>query len=337
MFRALARSLLLTVLVAACGSSPPPAAPPPAAAAGPSEQELVARREQQQRAAELATHRKLETEQQEALAETCDEPPPHDQHARCLPSCYPTEPADPRAGQKPRGPVAIEHLVCEPVGSDDPAARMIADELAGATLHVRPVRGRFPAPHRKGSWQADVEAWLAGASPAKPPRGDVFVVTGTWRERTHPLTGERLRCVTVAHYTRALRGGLDACGASGDVGCEAAGDAAARGLNVVHYRLAEARRLQAAGKPADCQQAALEAIAVARGMPRWRQYAKLNVEKWAAHAAYRTRFDGTLDEDTLFATAARLGSEAEALYAACGGPAGAPTTPEQEQSFHTCW
>ena len=92
-----------------------------------------------------------------------------------------------------------------------------------------------------------------------------------------------------------------------------------------------------ARKPAECQQAALEAIAVARGLPRWRQYAKLNVEHWTDHAAYRTRFDGTLDEDTLFAQAATLGAEAETVYTACGGAADAPTTPVQEQSFHTCW
>ena len=99
----------------------------------------------------------------------------------------------------------------------------------------------------------------------------------------------------------------------------------------------EARQLQAAGNNDGCQQAALEAIAVARGMPRWRQYAKLNVGEWPKNARYRTRFDGILDEDTLFADAQSLGAEAEAVFATCGGAAGAPTTAEQEQSFHTCW
>jgi hypothetical protein len=61
------------------------------------------------------------------------------------------------------------------------------------------------------------------------------------------------------------------------------------------------------------------------------------VQRWADHPAYRTRFDGTLDEDALFAAAANLGSEAEAVHTACGGPPGAPTTAQQEQSFHTCW
>ena len=106
---------------------------------------------------------------------------------------------------------------------------------------------------------------------------------------------------------------------------------------MVHYRLAEARRLKAARKTADCQQAALEAIAVSRGMPRWRQYMTLNVGNWDDQAMYRTRFDGFLDEEMLFAAVASLGTEAEQVYRACGGPDRPQTTAEQQQSFHTCW
>ncbi|HUJ58916.1 MAG TPA: hypothetical protein VLX92_10500 [Kofleriaceae bacterium] len=327
----IARIGLVCAVLAACGSSPPPAPPaPPAPPPGPSAAELAAQRaaaEQAQHDAAVAAHRKLEEQQQDALAATCSEPP-HADHARCLPSCYPTEPADPRAGKKLSGQIQIEHLVCQAGDTF-----LLADELAAGKLHARGVRGH-PAPHRKGSWQAEIEAWLAGAHPA---RGDAFVVAGSWRELVHPLTHEKLRCVAASHYVRAMRGALERCGVRGDVACEAAGDPAARAINVVHYRLAEARALAAAGKNDDCQQAALEAIAVARGLPRWRQYAKLNVGTWTAHAAYRTRFDGTLDEDALFAAAASQGSEAEQVYARCGGAAGAPTTPEQEQSFHTCW
>jgi hypothetical protein len=105
---------------------------------------------------------------------------------------------------------------------------------------------------------------------------------------------------------------------------------------VVHYRLAEAKRLQAVGKTEQCQQAALEAVAVARGLPRWRQYKKLNVDEWNDKLLYKTRFDGVIDEDALFAIVTTLGSEAEAIYTACGGAAPA-TTVDQEQSFHMCW
>jgi hypothetical protein len=151
------------------------------------------------------------------------------------------------------------------------------------------------------------------------------------------VTNERLRCVSVAHHVMSMRRPLDACGARGAIACEATGNSAAHGINVVHYRLAEARQLHAANKQMECQRAALEAIAVARGMPRWRQYVTLNVDQWKAYPRYRTRFDGVLDEETLFATAIRLGREAEAVHAECGGPANVKTTAGQEQSFHTCW
>ena len=303
------------VLLAACGSSqapppPPPRATPPRVATGSSAAELEAQRERER-------HRAIEAEQQDALGATCSEPPPHDRHSRCLPSCYPTELPDARTAKKLARLSAIEHVVCQ----RGPSAYLLADEIGAGKLAARPAM-KAPPPAKKGSWQAELAHWLA-------PKHAV-AVTGTWREMVHPLTHEHLQCVTVWEYARSV----DACGVPG--GCEASGNAAARGLNVIHYRLAEARTLQAAGKPTQCQQAALEAIAVARGMPRWRQYAKLNVDQWQNVAAYRTRFDGTLDEDALFAAAASLGTEAESVYSACGG-AGAVTTPAQEQSFHDCW
>jgi hypothetical protein len=329
---------VLVAMLTACGSSTPPPAPPAAAPATIEPDAATEADEEAHRAELVAAHRMLEEQQQTALASTCSEPPQHEPHPRCLPSGYATEPTDPRAAQpaRNRGAVAIDHLVCAPPGGSDAGPFVLADELDAGHMHVR-AANRFPGGHRKGSWQATVEAWLAEAEPPKPARGDVFVVTGAWHPVTSPLTKDHLRCVAVTHYTRALRGPLGACGDAGDVACEAGGNAAARGINVVHYRLAEAKALQISGNQPDCQRAALEAIAVARGMPRWRQYAKLNVHGWTEHHAYRTRFDGMLDEDTLFAVAAALGNEAESLYATCGGAGSATTTPEQEQSFHGCW
>jgi len=316
---------------AACGSSastPPPKPPEP-----PPAPRVDAEAAERAKHDELAAaHRKIESEQQDALAETCTDPEPADAHERCLPSCYATEPADPRAGKPLAGASELRHLVCQRADG----SFVDADELDRATLGVRAVHGRFPAHHRKGTWQATLETTLTDAQLPKLPRGDVIVVAGAWRALTHPLTEERLRCVTIAHYTRSRRA-VDRCGTGGALACEASGNAAARGINVVHYRLAEARQLQAANHATECQQAALEAVAVARGLPRWRQYAKLNVEHWIDPPAYRTRFDGTLDEDALFAAADQLGHDAEAIYAACGGPTGAATTAAQEQSFHTCW
>lgn len=318
----------------ACGGSTPPATPARVAVTAAVDAAPAApdADPEQVRHDEIAeAHRVLEAQQSEALAQSCERQPPPEPHPRCLPSCYPTEPVDARAAGKLSGAVEIPTLVCKRAGDD---ALVIAAELDVAKRGVRKVRGRFPKSHKRGSWQADVEAAMAAADP-KLPGGDVFRVADKWRARKLPLTGERVKCVTVSHYTRRPR--LDACGAGAGITCEATGSAVARGINVVHYRLAEARALHAAGKADDCQTAALEAIAVARGMPRWRQYMKLNVATWKDLAGFRTRFDGVLDEDTVFATVANLGAAAESLYAECGGAVGAPTTVDNEQSFHTCW
>jgi hypothetical protein len=273
-------------------------------------------------------------EQATALAATCEQPALA-AAKRCLPSCYPPEAADVRAGKRIKRAAVISHLVCTR-GSDEAGPFLIADELGGAALEVHAQRGRSPKPHARATWQATVEAAVRTALTPEIARGDVVRVTGRWKPRTHPATQERLRCVTVAHHARSVRRAFDACGSQGAIACEAAGNAAALGLNVVHYRLAEARQLQASGKDAECRQAALEAIAVARGMPRWRQYMSLNTDQWKAVPRYRTRFDGVLDEDTLFATAIELGVEAQAVHAACGGEGNPTSTAAQEQSFHTC-
>ncbi len=319
------RVVLLSTLIACGGGSPaarPTTAPP---ATEPTAPPKVSQEDPAKRDEIVAAHRKIEEEQQDALALTCTEQERKNVKPRCLPSCYAPAPADPRAGKKLAGSVEIQHLACQDAAGT--GAYIVMDEL-DPKLQARALRGRAPKPHKKGTWQAEIETALAA---------DAVVVTGTWRQLTHPLTKDRLRCVTVSHFASGIRRPLDACGGTGDVVCEAGGNPAAHGLDVVHYRLEEARRLLGAHDSAGCLQAALEAVAVARGLPRWRQYAKLNVDQWPKNARFRTRFDGTIDEDSLFAIASTLRTHAEATYASCGGDAAAPTTAEQEQSFHTCW
>lgn len=313
---------LACTILAACGSTsaPPPVAPDPRPAPSPRVDEHARREEI------VAAHRVLEEEQQDAFAASCADPV--GAHARCVPSCYAKAPPDPRAGKRLGGTVEITHVACGAAG-----AYAIVDDADRAALALRRA-SRIPPAHKQGSWQADVEAALVLPG---LPRGDALRVTGTWRDIVEPTTKEHLHCVTVSHFARSLRRKLDDCGGDGTIACEAGGNAAAHGLDVVHYRLAEARALQAAGNATACQQAALEAIAVAHGLPRWRQYVTLNVGAWVPHAGYRTRFDGILDEDALFARAASLGGEAEVVHAACGGASPPATTPAQEQSFHTCW
>ncbi|HEY0254633.1 MAG TPA: hypothetical protein VGC41_24065 [Kofleriaceae bacterium] len=297
----------VVVVVAACGSKAPPPKPPPPV--------VVTKKPPPDRDEIVAAHRKLELEQQDALALACTEPAPHPQ--RCTPNCYPTEPVDPRATKKPS---TIAHVVC-----GDSAPYVIVDEL------VVPKKLRAAKPHRKKSTEGVLEATLA--TELHVPKGDQVVVQGTWHAAQHPISKEPLRCIDVVHLAKHP---IDGCGADGNLACEATGNQAARGINVVHFNLAVARELATSNDNEKCQQAALEAVAIARGLPRWRQYAKLNAGKWVEHPGYRTRFDGVLDEDSLFAIAGSLGHEAEQLYAQCGG--GEPkTTAEQEQSFHGCW
>lgn len=294
------------------------------------------REERVERAEIVAKHRKLESASQDALAATCgDAEAWSKQH--CKPTCYPAEPKDGRAGAKVAGAVAIQHQVCQLAdASEETSGFLVVDELDNAALKVQPFRKRFPKAHKKGTWQAGVAAWFFETQVKKLPKRDALIVSGTWRDVVHPVTKEALRCVTVAHYTTGVRGKLDACGMARGGACEANGDVAARAINLLHYRLAEAKALQSAGNEDGCADAAHAAVAVARGLPRWRQYKKLNVAEWTEGLAYKTRFDGVLDEDRLFAAAAALGEEAEQVYAACTGAPRASTTPEQEQSFHSC-
>lgn len=307
----------LLVFLVGCGakSEPPPRAAPVIVHKPPSDKD--------KHEAIVASHRKIESEQQDALALACTEDAPHDK--RCKPSCYEPAPADPRAGKKLSGAVEIQGLACK-LGDS-----FIVVDALDPKLIARRAGGRFPKPHKTG-WQAPIEQ-----APLVPKlaHGDALIVTGTkLRELTDPVTHETRTCVAVSHFTH-VRKPLDKCGGD-NYGCEATGNNAAHGIDVVHFRLAEARALQTENKPEACQAAALEAIAVSRGLPRWRQYAKLNTRTWHDVAAYRTRFDGILDEDSLFATAASLGSDAEAVYLACGGTS-AKTVAEDEQSFHGCW
>jgi hypothetical protein len=291
----------------------------------PSEKDLLA-----------AAHRELEDEQQTALAATCDESAAGATEPRCEPSCYRVAAADPRAGTKLSRAV-IGHLVCRAPNAGPTDPLVFADELGGAKVAVRAARGKPPKPARPGTWQAEIEAAVLAALEPEVGQGDAIRVTGKWKSLKHPVTKERFKCVVVSHYVKKMRRALDACGGRGAIACEAGGNHAAHGIDVVHYRLAEARQLRAAGNDAGCQQASLEAFAVARGLPRWRQYVALNVDQWKSSPRYRTRFDGILDEDTLFARAIALGAEAQAVHAECGGSTNPTPSAAQEQSFHTCW
>jgi hypothetical protein len=330
-------------LLAACGSSTAgqsettPTSGTQATGGGQPGKPARVHREEPRHAEIAAKHQKLELAQQDAMAATCSDAEKWAaQH--CMPSCYPSEPKDPRAGTKLAGRVELQHRVCQRASGGEDAPWMIL-ELPGDELVARAHRGRPPKAHKKGSWQADVASAFAKTRPGKGPRGEVFAVGGDARSVTHPVTKERLRCVTVTQFTTVPRGEIDACGVAesgAPVTCEAAGSAAARGVNLARFRLAEAAQLRDAVKDEACRTAALDALATARGLPRWRQWAKLNTGVWKDGMAYKTRFDGILDEDALFALAPALEQEALQMLAACNLVGTPPTKPEQEHAFHSC-
>lgn len=335
---------VVAALASACGSSTSTSAsgststsPPPRDAELREQQEREAKAEQARRARIVHEHRKLESQQQDALGAVCtDSAKWAPQH--CTPSCYPPEPPDPRAGTKVAGTVEIHHHVCQRVlAGDQSGPWLITHELDAKKLPARPFRRRFPKAHKKGSWQAEIATALVEARVGKAPRGEVFAVLGgAVRATMHPVTREPMRCVTVAQYTTMPRATLDACGMRGKATCEAVGNPAARGINLARFRLAEAAIFRDARKDEQCRTAALDALATARGLPRWRQYAKLNVGQWTEGLAYKTRYDGVLDEDTLFALAPVLAADAQRMLAECGMVGTPPTTPEHEHAFHAC-
>jgi hypothetical protein len=157
----------------------------------------------------------------------------------------------------------------------------------------------------------------AAFAPYKDDLKDLhFVVQGGWHlERDDHL--DPVRFITVRVF--ASNWGLvnDQCGGHGEVSCEATGSKTALAINYIHYRLDEAKKLAPSDK-ASCRAASFFAVATARGLRRFRDH-RIATKKWATGVSYKTRYDGVVDEKTLFAKAAQYEAEALALHKQCGG------------------
>jgi hypothetical protein len=134
------------LLAVGCGSksAPPPTTSTTTSAAtttssADEQREREANAERVKKEQIVATHRKAELEQQNAMAASCSEPKPWTKHERCLPSCYPTEAPAAAAETKLAGPTELEHIVCR---RDGEVPFAIVDEL-DPTLRVAKVRGGF--------------------------------------------------------------------------------------------------------------------------------------------------------------------------------------------------
>jgi hypothetical protein len=111
--------------------------------------------------------------------------------------------------------------------------------------------------------------------------------------------------------------------------CEPGGSNVVVGVNLIHFRIEAAKTAQASDK-ARCQREARSAVAIARGVVRFRNEAK-TAKTWAIGLTYRTRYDGDLDEQKLFELAAANGDAADKLFKACGGTSLAISRDEEMQ------
>jgi hypothetical protein len=125
-------------------------------------------------------------------------------------------------------------------------------------------------------------------------------------------------------------GGRPECGMP-NLLCEPLGSKTARAINIVHFRVEEAKTAQSAGKKVVCQDAARAAVATASGLNKFRDQQKAQ-HNWGTKYPYKTRYDGTLDEQALFAKVDEYKKAAEGLFKSCGGTRLA-ATPEEEMAF----
>jgi hypothetical protein len=122
------------------------------------------------------------------------------------------------------------------------------------------------------------------------------------------------------------------CGTDETIGCEEGGSETAFAINVIHYRIEEAKTAQHDGHTDVCTKAAFVAAAFATGLPEFRDVRRKE-KRWVDNISYQTRWDDTLSEDALFAKARSSEQVAEKLYNACGGEPMPDATPKDKFAF----
>jgi hypothetical protein len=122
------------------------------------------------------------------------------------------------------------------------------------------------------------------------------------------------------------------CGTDETIGCEEGGSETAFAINVIHYRLDEAKTAQHDGHTDVCTKAAFVAAALATGVPEFREVRRKE-KKWVDNISYRTRWDDTLSEDEVIAKARSSERAAEKLYTTCGGDSMPEFTPKDKFAF----
>jgi hypothetical protein len=161
---------------------------------------------------------------------------------------------------------------------------------------------------------------------AKMSPGDkVVVVADDWDIERHKISGAVIgRVIGFRHYSKSFSVKMNNCLSPDDkVVCEASGSKTVKALNIIHYRLEQARKLKQAGDKRLCSIAAWGAAKTSRWIKKFKEEQQKD-DHWAQGLTYKTRWDGSLTEEQAFALVDKSDRDAEALFTACGGPSPMP-------------
>ena len=229
----------------------------------------------------------------------------------CSPSCYKREPAVPWGDQPFKRVCGYKDWNFQQTKI---GGRWSAIESRGIPA-VDPTVTACKAPKDGGGIAKQARAAFA------PLKGDLenlrFTPQGGWHdERDANLNPVRWQTVRI--YASNWEQKPNECGTnSSRTACEASGSKTAASINVIRYRLDEAKKL-ADSDPEGCKTASFYAVAVSRGLRKFRDHA-IAKKRWTTGVQYKTRYDGELDEKALFGKVDDYEKAALAVHKQCGG------------------
>ena len=118
--------------------------------------------------------------------------------------------------------------------------------------------------------------------------------------------------------------------------CEASGSKSAKAINMMHWHMALARDALTRRKFEVCGEWASFVFGWNRGLLKFRETQK-SEKKWIDGFTYKTRWDGNLSEEALFAKAALFADEAKDLAYQCGRPEPKVTTAGSNWDLSFSW
>jgi hypothetical protein len=243
--------------------------------------------------------------------------------AQCQPSCYDNEPSvkwDASDYKRVCGYKDWHFESIKPRGSG--WTPLASSGIPAVDPTVTPCK---PPKDSGGKWKGVVKQVK---SAFRSIGGDLknlrFVVQGSWQHDRDKNLDPR-KWLTVRIYAANWELKPNECGSHGETVCEASGSKGARGFNYMRFRLDEAKKYQKSNKEA-CLISSFAAVATARGVKKFRA-GRIAKKKWSPGLTYKTRFDGELSEEELFARVDEVEKEALALHAKCGGESPLVTAP----------